>query len=710
MILTNKFRVEYNMENIAKDFDVFIVTKESKRLDSTNILDIPTAQYKARSVQYTYGKDAFVLFAKGAVEEEAFRQELQDEYKDVKVQKADIMDEAFCKKYFYYQYRILAQLLLNSIRAPKSEKFEYNNLTGKLFYSDQKWKIRNKSTREVIMMYFLQISFDPGMFLNLDVKTFRKNSYGRNKRFYVIDHKTKNFRRKVKTDDFQDTYAEGSFKNRHITVPYLDFSSFEKFKCCKLGILERFLQDVKKQLGDYMTMVAETRDDAATFEFSKKEKAELTNNNFGEILNGRGVYIVDLNDTDKSHEMLGNLVYELQHFYGVEPKIGCMDETGYNIRIIHNEAYYEDNDIPDPHKEDLHGMIVQHMTEEQNLILKSEDGKERKKASPAVDKIVQELILKGDVRDEMISIFNWQKLDSDKEWVFVMREKIREEFEKGKEAFDNAAGNKTYDHYDYYKVKVYTDGSLEFNYFQDYDMAEDEEIDKILFAYDSFHGEQKRINNTVEGLVYSDIDNIHAIILTKEKTMPNIKNLWNGLQETDVRGAVLRDELIEMIEVFAEEQAKYEDYCKDLSVQLKSMNPTVTKDEVKRLMNLRCDAAKALNRYMHNNFGIWISPEIKDTAFETDYLLENVLNIKYFEKYDEYKGEHSSNYYVGPKRPQLQSSIHNASAIRQVLSTGVQIEFQELIPLMPLEFVRNNQYPVSPFPFKFLRVYLNCIG
>ena len=396
MILTNKFRVEYNFQNIARDFDIYMVTKDSYKLENTNILDIPTAQYKARSVQYTYGKNAFVLFAKGTVEEEAFRQEIQNEYKDVTVQKINILDEEFCKKHFFYQYRILAQLLLNSIRAPKSEKFEYNNLTGKLFYTDQKWRIRDKVTKEIVMMYFLQISFDPGMFLNLDVKTFRKNSYSKNGRFYVIDSKTKNFRRKVKTDDFQVTYSEGSFKNRHITVPYLDFSSFEKFKCCKLGILNRFLEDVKYYLGEYLTLIVEARDDATFFEISKKEKNELTKNDFGNILNQRGVYIENLNSTDKSQEILCNLVYELQHFYGVESKIGCIEESSYNIRIIHNKDYYEDNDLPDPHKEDLRGMIVQHLTEEQFSNDKIEDIKEKNKLSPAVEKIVFEA---GSTRD-----------------------------------------------------------------------------------------------------------------------------------------------------------------------------------------------------------------------------------------------------------------------------------------------------------------------
>ena len=36
----------------------------------------------------------------------------------------------------------------------------------------------------------------------------------------------------------------------------------------------------------------------------------------------------------------------------------------YNIRLIHEPQYYEGNHLPDPHEDDLHGFIVQHMTQE----------------------------------------------------------------------------------------------------------------------------------------------------------------------------------------------------------------------------------------------------------------------------------------------------------------------------------------------------------
>ena len=37
MILTNKFSPKYNYENIDKNFDIFMVTKTSDKLERTNI-------------------------------------------------------------------------------------------------------------------------------------------------------------------------------------------------------------------------------------------------------------------------------------------------------------------------------------------------------------------------------------------------------------------------------------------------------------------------------------------------------------------------------------------------------------------------------------------------------------------------------------------------------------------------------------------------
>ena len=65
MLITNKVNAALDIDAIVEDFDIYRVTKESSKLDRTNILDIPSEYFRALAVQYKYGRNAFVLFKKG---------------------------------------------------------------------------------------------------------------------------------------------------------------------------------------------------------------------------------------------------------------------------------------------------------------------------------------------------------------------------------------------------------------------------------------------------------------------------------------------------------------------------------------------------------------------------------------------------------------------------------------------------------------------
>lgn len=706
MILTNKYNASYNMENIDKDFDIFIVEKKTSKLDETNILDLATDQFKARAVQYTWGRTAFVLFDKQAVTESQYREAIAKDYPDVTVRKMDILNEEECKA-FYWQKRLLAQLLLNTIRVPKQMGFSYNDLTGKLFYGEPEWRAVDRKTKKPYMLYFLEIAFDAGMYLNLNVKTFMTKQRSAKSRYYLIDPKTGNFRRKTALDPFDENlFTEASFLNKKNTVPYLDFSSFEKFKSCKLGVLERFMQDVEKHLGEYLTLEPEQREEDCTFEETRKERDNLSVSDYTGILDERGVNIVDECQDDKSRLMVARLVQELQVFYDIAAQTGPLTKNMYNIRLIHQPEYYEEKDLPDPYNEDLHGYIVQHMIEERHEGLSASVGE---KASPVIRKVITELILKGDVRSEQISIYNWSKLSEGKTWSFVMREKLKDE-KVPQGGIINAAGNKSFSYYRYICVQVKQDGKLIFTVFDDVELAKTEFEERIRYAYDTFYDVQKsKHQKTVEGLAFSEIDNIHAIIRTNEKTMPNTRNLWKGLKETNIKEVVLVGKVQEALNAFMDIYPENQKYAEDLKTAIVEYVPTISKKDLRKLMNMRKKVAKHFNRFLHVNYGIWVSPEIKDQEFEEDFLLENVLDIKYFEE-ENTDGtlEPSFNYYVGPKRNSLQSSIHNASIVRQVQAEG-KLEFRELLPLMTVDFVRIGQYTVLPFPFKYLREYQKMI-
>ena len=110
-MLTNRINVTYNIENIDADFDIFRVEKANKDYYKYNILDSAVYEFKAAAVQWTFGATALVLFRKGEVTEKQFKESIMKEYEDVKVQKIDLFDSEQCNKCFYFENRLLAQVL-----------------------------------------------------------------------------------------------------------------------------------------------------------------------------------------------------------------------------------------------------------------------------------------------------------------------------------------------------------------------------------------------------------------------------------------------------------------------------------------------------------------------------------------------------------------------------------------------------------------------
>lgn len=687
-MLTNRINVTYNMENIDADFDIFRVEKSNKDYYKYNILDSAVYEFKAAAVQWTFGATALVLFRKGEVTEQQFKESIMEEYEDVKIQKIDLLDSEQCKC-FQYQKRLLAQLLINSMRTPKHDAFRYSNLTGKLFYHDPAWKYKDRFIR------FLEIVIDPGMYLNLNHETFKRvenESLGT----HVIDPKTGEFRKKLKSDTNVTTYKKGSLKHNHFRVDNFDMTDYTHFCKSKMGVMEQFLKDVKENLSKYISIEFMEREDAREFDILNWEKAGISDSEYGELLKKKGVVIVDEIGTEKSKEIVNSLSVELLEHYGVEATIGDLTLESYNIRIIHNEEYYIENELPDPHNY-IKGYIVQHMTEEAEHFTKS------KGSSPAVRKIVQELIIKGDVKEKFISIYDWKRLDSGKSWIFILREKRQTEFGDNTRHV-NFANIEVKNYFDYYRLQIDWNGKMNFDSFCDADNEVSEEWEKICCAYDLVESKQFRVKNRIDGLFYSDVDNIHAIIETREKTLPNITALMNMLRETDEKQKVQKGVLIQAMNDF---ELAYQDYYENVELwkeKLLEKEEMITKKEVKKELNMRTNAASLFNRFLHEKFGIWIFGEWRKEEFDAIYQIGNLLDIKYEYNDNDYDDGHTFVYYVGAKSKRI--SYPNACCMRKVVSFGDEIEYEELLPLMAVEFVRNNQYTVLPFPYKYLREYI----
>ena len=697
-MLTNRINVTYNMENIDADFDVFRVEKANKDYYKYNILDSAVYEFKAAAVQWTFGATALVLFRKGEVTEQQFKESIMKEYEDVKIQKIDLFDSEQCSNCFYFENRLLAQLLINSMRTPKHEAFMYNNLTGKLFYHDPSWKHKDKLTGKVNFIRFLEIVIDPGMYLNLEHKTFKRYDRESNG-LYVIDSKTGEFRKKLKTDTNVITYKEGSLPHNHFRVDNFDITDITHFRKSKMGVMEQFLRDVNDNLSKYISIDIVEREDAQQFDISNLEKKGISELEYGEMLQKKGVVIVDENDSEISKDIVAKLQEELEKYYHVKAAVGNLSGDAYNIRIIHDGEYYAENEMHDPHSDNLKGYIVQHITEE------AEHFTNTKGSSPDIKKIVQELIIKGDVRERMISIFDWTRRDSGKDLTCVLRTKIKTKFGENVEHM-NFGNKKAFNYYNYYRLKIDGNGKMEFDAFCDSNQSETEEWNKICYAYDFVEDKHHGVQNHVEGLMYSNIDNIHAILLTREKTLPNISALMDTLIETDAKERVSKEILLKAINDFETEYIAAGEIISEWKNKLSVETEMITKKSIKKILNMKSGTASKFNRFLHQKYGIWIDGELRKGEFEYLYQIGNLLNIKYDYNENDYLDGRAFVYYVGAKGNNKKTKYPNACCMRKVISLGETLEYEEALPLMTVEFVRNSQFTVLPFPFKYLREYI----
>lgn len=195
-----------------------------------------------------------------------------------------------------------------------------------------------------------------------------------------------------------------------------------------------------------------------------------------------------------------------------------------------------------------------------------------------------------------------------------------------------------------------------------------------------------------------------AILLTREKTLPNISALMNTLMETDAKERVSKELLLEAIDDFEKDNIDSRECISEWKSKVAAETEMITKKALKKILNMRTGIASKFNRFLHEKYGVWIDGELRKGEFEATYQIGNLLNIKYEYNEKDYLDGRTFVYYVGAKSKRL--AYPNACCMRKVISLGEELEYEEALPLMAVEFVRNSQYTVLPFLFKYLREYI----
>ena len=668
-MLTNRFEVTFDYENIIRDFDIYAVTKESKKLYKTNILDLPRAQFHARAVQYLWGATALVLFDKHTVQESVFRTMLQENYPDVKVMRIDVMNESERQKWFKKDEYLLLNLLINTLKSPKNQPFCYNNLTGALYYRCSEWRWKN-------FIWFLNIHFDYDMLLQLSVTTFLRVTKNGN---YLFDENTGSFRKRLSEDDCRgELYIKHSYLKKHNTVDFIRYRDFQEFCKSKLGVMERFLRDVKEKLGNYLTLKAALPGETTIVNPKKRSNSD---DNIKRLLADYSLNISDCVDSELSKDVIVQLVHKLWEKYHVEVQIGNLQKGMLNLRIIHNGNYYGDHEeLHDPHEDDVSGYIVQHVTVED--FVKKTTGEI---AKHGFQKIMEELLIKTDNQQRKMTAFDWESLQLSHPYLFAVRRRDPDDSDKKE--------------YVYYQVKVNPDGSLDYDCFNSKEDVAFEKHEKLIRAYERLAAALYRQGSEIECVMEDGEGNYHAIGKTKEFTRPDTSILYDVLCQTQPKAVVSKEKLLSCLDTFIATHEAQKSAALALKTQILQYEDIPTKGSIHKMMNMKSNDNIILNRWLHEECGLWIYSEFKSAASGTE--MKNLEKIQYYP--DKWDGN-SFYYFVGSKNG-AKDTVSRACTIRRVTSETKLITPDFLFSMLAVDFVRHGQYTVIPFPIKYLREY-----
>ena len=127
------------------------------------------------------------------------------------------------------------------------------------------------------------------------------------------------------------------------------------------------------------------------------------------------------------------------------------------------------------------------------------------------------------------------------------------------------------------------------------------------------------------------------------------------------------------------------------------------KKEIMGLLNEKPTKIEVV-KYVYENTGIRLYAYLRNKEARQEYL-SGVIDINYFNITDD-----GAYYCVGEVGVGIKDTIGRASVIRKIEAVEhSKLIFQELLPLMGIEFVRYGMLTVVPFPFKYLREYIQIV-
>ncbi len=528
-IKTNQLTYKFNKEMFSKNYDIFCIrTSEKYFKNGAYIIDAPLLSNNVCSVLFKSGKEIFVLMKRDDTNMSLLKNA---------VSKADGADRITLSLAAVDTLKedIVFQLMLNSLGNYESSLLKFNNLTGHLYCFHPNWLVRGKKGEADVIFKVpcLELKISPEFRLNMEIHTFtsellRNKIEFKKKRFeeypkYVFSaHNT--MRRKLK-DDTGYAFIMRQTKNEKTEIAFLDIQNIDRFNQSKMGVLTTVLENFNDKFFDIAYIEFENITNYSSLDYTRS----VANENrqvITDLLSVKSIKIVDCIDDEYSKIFCKEICDLLFSKYGVKASCGKRISKNYlNIRIIHNAAYYTDGE--DPH-EVFDNVAVQHIT--------FEDFSECSEF--AISTVIHEMLIKDDLINQKISLFNWNDLG------------FKDDIDFGIEVTDEQSTK-------YIFMTIHPDGTFDIS-----------EQTLNLFGSNKYNEcveifENGKINSeNIHGIIRDSSDNINVIKDTGWFTIPEIINLKAELSNgnTKLRGKEKREQLLSScldIKMFKDSNSEY---------------------------------------------------------------------------------------------------------------------------------------------------------
>lgn len=499
-----------NHDKFDEQYDIFTVaTSEKYFRTGAYIIDASALDKNVCAVQFEKGSKFYVMMHKKQNNKRLLHEALSDakgaEFITISNVKSSEIED-----------RTVLQLLLNSMGSVENSEMRFNNITGHLYCFHPSWIKRRKKDNAVLQIKGLEISISPDYRLQFDVRTFTsellksKIKFGKKKfkdypQYVISSHKT--LRRKLKSDTdtaFILRKKDGKKNNIH----FMDFRNINSFEQSKMGMVSHIMLRFNEKFSgitnigfqditDYISVGCAKHDRKADVKFIK-EKLQFPK-----------IFIVDKIDDDYSQEYCRRLKKILLDEYQIQAEIRKrIVKNSMNLCLIHNADYYTGKD--DPHQI-YSDAIVQHITFEDFKILQSS----------VIGQAIHELMIKADLINNKITLFNWADMGLDCKISFGI------EAEKDEQSH-------------YFFMEISPDGTFEITE-RELTFFEENEYNQCIDIFES----AKQNSEIIKGIIRDEYGNINIIKDTQWVTIPEIfsirKELENG--NTAIKGIEKRNEL-----------------------------------------------------------------------------------------------------------------------------------------------------------------------